>query len=116
MFVLFAIGLAGCKLLSRYQRNNPFKCGWYFQSLPKAKVYYDSVLAPFQLQTGDIVANIGSGSGWEECIWLTFKDSINFYAEDIDTVCLNQGDIQKAISYYSKLRGAAINNKIETVI
>ena len=81
----------------------------YFSSKEEMKEY-------FSFKSGQIIADIGAGSGSYEGAISLLYDSLNFYVQDIDSIYLNKKTFDKTIKHYSKLRGVAQTNTFSLCI
>jgi len=70
--------------------------------------FFDSredVAAFFELRPGDVIADIGAGSGKHEAALSLLADSLQFYAEDIDATVLTRKAAETSMRSYARLRG-----------
>ncbi|MGZ3864031.1 MAG: methyltransferase domain-containing protein [Bacteroidia bacterium] len=69
-----------------------------------------------EINPGEVIAEVGAGSGWNLGVLSTIYDSLTLYAEDVSTKELSQRKLQKTIAYYSKQRKTKQTNKFIRVI
>jgi SAM-dependent methyltransferase len=55
-------------------------------------------------------------NGWFEAAASVYYDSLTFYLEDIDGVCLNEPNVKSTIALYSKIKKRVISNRFESFI
>lgn len=94
--------------------SRPFKYGFAY-SKEKCEEYRD-VLNRLNIKNGDVVADIGAASGWIDGIFSTMTDSVTFYIQDIDTLFLNQVQLDSVVKHYSSIRTSPQTNKFKLVI
>jgi hypothetical protein len=68
------------------------------------------------LQSGAVIASIGAKNGWFEAAASVYYDSLTFYLEDIDAVCLNEPNVKSTIALYSKIKKQVISNHFKSSI
>jgi len=82
--------------------SRPFKYGY---AIKREEVEdYKIDLLRTGIKNGETVASVGAASGWQEGIFSVMTDSVHYYVQDIDTVCLNQDQFSKVVHYYDSLR------------
>ena len=94
--------------------SRPFKYGFAY-TIEESKKAYNESLIQFDIKKGDVVADIGAASGWQEGIISIFVDSVTFYIQDIDTNYSNTEQLEKVVKYYSNLRATPQTNKFKHV-
>jgi 2-polyprenyl-3-methyl-5-hydroxy-6-metoxy-1,4-benzoquinol methylase len=94
--------------------SRPFKYGFAY-TIEESKKAYNESLIQFDIKKGDVVADIGAASGWQEGIISIFVDSVTFYIQDIDTNYSNTEQLEKVVKYYSNLRTTPQTNKFKHV-
>lgn len=75
--------------------------------------FFDSkqeVMHFFDFKAGDVIADVGAGSGKYEGAFSLLYDSLSFYIQDIDRAILNQAALDKMVSHYTKLKGKPLEN------
>ena len=95
--------------------SRPFKYGFAY-TIEESKKAYNESLIQFDIKKGDVVADIGAASGWQEGIISIFVDSVTFYIQDIDTNYSNTEQLEKVVKYYSNLRATPQTNKFKHVV
>lgn len=95
--------------------SRPFKYG-YAYTRHEAEKYFASDLSAFGIRNGEIVADVGAASGWNEGLLSVFCDSVTFYIQDIDTNFANEEQLAKVVKYYSSLRNTPQTNSFSLVI
>jgi len=68
-----------------------------------------------RFKPGETVADVGAGNGYIEAMLSIFHDSLTFYIQDIDSTVCNQKVINKAVTFYQKVKGKPILNTFITV-
>jgi ubiquinone/menaquinone biosynthesis C-methylase UbiE len=82
----------------------PYAKGPVF-SAKDAKSTFQPILEFMEVKRGMAVADVGAGSGALTVIMATQLDSCEVFIQDIDRKMLQQKNVNKMISYYSKLLG-----------
>lgn len=90
--------------------------GVYFKSKEVLEKSWGKSLRFFDLKEGDKVADIGAKSMTFIGTLAVFYENVNFYCEDIDSVCTTSKQAQKVINFYSKIKGTPITCKFIPVI
>lgn len=81
----------------------------------KASKKWGQWLPQFNFQANDTIISLGSGSGWREFELSLLTDQLNFYLEDLDSVSLNQKNIEKAKTAFARQRKSALTNTFHTL-
>ena len=89
-------------LLSCVSKPPPYSCGPVMDK-KSIKQTFQPILTYMELKPGDVFADVGASSGYFTVMMSTLVDSVTYYVQDIDTVCLNKRELNKVIDYYSKL-------------
>jgi ubiquinone/menaquinone biosynthesis C-methylase UbiE len=63
----------------------------------------------FDFHKGDIVAEVGTGHGYNICGFSILADNTTFYMQDIDTTVLNQKQFEKVIKRCKKFKNPLTN-------
>ena len=95
-------------LLSCISKPPPYSCGPVMDK-KSIKQTFQPILTYMELQPGDVFADVGASSGYFTVMMSTLVDSVTYYVQDIDTVCLNKRELNKVIDYYSKLEGKPLS-------
>jgi ubiquinone/menaquinone biosynthesis C-methylase UbiE len=72
---------------------------------------FGPLISYLEIRPGDTFADVGASSGGFTIMMATLMNDVNVYVEDIDTVCLNQREFDKVITYYSKQSGQPIRER-----
>lgn len=72
-------------------------------------------LPQFDLNAGDTILSLGSGSGWREFELSVLTNNLNFYLEDLDSISLNQKNVEKGKSEFPKNRKSPLTNTFHIV-
>lgn len=83
----------------------PYRCGFVLESEAAIAKVYGPELGILRLEAGDVVADVGGSNGYRMAMFATLHDSIDFYIQDIDTLCLNAREFEAVERYYSKMNG-----------
>ena len=113
LFLLFS--LSSCQGL-KLNKEAPYTCGWVLGSKKAVEKVMRPELDIYNVQPGQVLADIGASNGYRMGMLSVLTDSLTIYLEDIDTLCLNQTEIAKVRTYYSKLRGSPLTNAFHAVI
>lgn len=65
---------------------------------------------------GETIADIGAGLGWLDAAIGIYKDSLNFFLEDIDSSFLTKSRLQEALKEYAKEKESPITCSYTYVI
>ncbi len=112
---LFCLAFA-INCLSQSKIIRPYKCGYFLETLEGLQKSYYNNSRHFDCKKGETIASVGASDGYVEAQIATFIDSINWYIQDIDTVCLNQNELNKVIVYHEKLKGSKILGNFTLII
>ena len=97
---------ATCLLLSIFVFScagpaiSPYSCGPTMNQKGIRQVF-QPIIDYMGLKSGDTFADVGASSGAYTIMMATLLENTTFYAQDIDTVCLNEREFNKVIDYYS---------------
>jgi|SRR5579871_2984871 len=83
-------------------------CGLYCKNMVQVEKQFDSQVKFYDFHPGEMVASIGAQCANWEAVFAALTDSVTFYLEDIDSISLNEKQVNFAWEYYSKLRGQPI--------
>jgi ubiquinone/menaquinone biosynthesis C-methylase UbiE len=78
-----------------------------------AKSTFQPIVEFMEIQPGMTVADVGAGSGALTVIMATQLDSCTVYIQDIDRTVLEQENVDKMISYYSRQLGYELGQRNE---
>ncbi|MGZ3866361.1 MAG: tetratricopeptide repeat protein [Bacteroidia bacterium] len=68
------------------------------------------------IRSGEVIAEVGAGSGWNLGVLSTIYDSLTLYAEDVSKKELSEKKFQKTISYYGKRRKTKQTNRFVRIM
>ncbi|MBN2779081.1 MAG: methyltransferase domain-containing protein [Bacteroidales bacterium] len=103
------------KQISSYQGHSK-NCKLYSSKDSTSIKYFEKLVGLCDINTNDSILSIGAGSGGREFLLSLFTDSILFYLQDIDTLCISKMRIDSTYyPHYSKLRGQQITNTFRTI-
>lgn len=94
--------------------SRPFKYGFAY-SLKQSECLRKE-LNTYNIQKGDVVAEVGAASGWREGVYSVMTDSVTYYVQDIDTVFLNQKQLNNMVKHFSSVRPTPQTNTFKMVI
>ncbi len=112
IFIIGVLFSAGCL----HRKPLPFQCGYIFTKEEAVRKYFGPEIKAINYQPGDSIAFIGASNGYRAAMLSMLVDSIHFYLQDIDTLCLNTQEVNNAWSYYENLHGAPFYSTYETVL
>jgi len=72
----------------------------FFLKTNKKKI--EVIVSAAKFYPGEYIADIGAGIGWIDVAIGIYKDSLNFFLEDIDSTFLKNSRLQEALNEYSK--------------
>lgn len=128
-FALFFIS-SGCmtnkKLAKLYIENDstsvysthpsrPFKYGFPI-SREQCEDMRNGAFGYYNIQKGDVVADVGAASGWLDGAFSVLTDSVTYYVQDVDTHFLSHDQLDKVVKYFSSLRSTPQTNRFHMVI
>ena len=99
--VLIAVALPGCA---------PYAQGPVF-TVEDAHETFQPLVELMEITPGMAVADVGAGSGALTVIMATQLDSCTVYIQDIDREILEQDNVNKMVSYYSKKLGYELGQR-----
>lgn len=91
----------------------------YFHKSKEELIKYKPNMVLFDFldpKPNEKIADIGAGGFQWEAKMMILRDSLTFYAQDIDTLCTNTKELNKALENIKKLRNAPSSGKIIRVI
>ena len=94
--------------------NNAFY-GYAF-SLEECEEFMPEPIRGYQIQPGDIIADVGAASGYVEGAMAVLTDSVTYYVQDINTTFLNKEILAKVVQHYDSIRGRPQTNTFHYVI
>lgn len=66
------------------------------------------ILKAADFQSGEHIADVGSGNGWFDAAIGIFEDSLSFVLEEIDSSFIKNGRLKEALLEYAKIKGRTI--------
>lgn len=72
-------------------------------------------LAQFDLKANDTIISLGCGNAWREFELSLLTNNLIFYLEDLDSVSLNQLNINKAKAQFADNRKSPLTNKFQII-
>lgn len=94
----------------------PYRCGFVLTSEAAIRKVYAPELAVLDLKAGEVVADVGGSNGFRMAMFAVVHDSLTFYIEDIDTLCLNEREFAAVHSYHSQLNQAPLTCEFHLVV
>jgi SAM-dependent methyltransferase len=107
--------LLGLRMPAQHPSPPPYQCGFVLESEAAIRKVYAPELEALKLQSGQVIADVGGSNGYRMAMFAVLYDSLTFYIEDIDTLCLNADEFQKVHAYYSKVKGSPLNCEFHLV-
>jgi SAM-dependent methyltransferase len=98
------------------QAVRPYTCGFVLASQSAIQKVYGPELAILNLHPGDVIADVGGSNGYRMGMFAAICDSLEIFVQDIDTLCLNQQELEAVKSYYSQIRGKPLHSKFHLVV
>lgn len=95
--------------------GRPFRYG-YPISKKLCEETFNEYIRGYDLNKGEAVAEIGAASGWILGAMSVNLDSITFYAEDIDTMFLNEQQFSAMVDHFTKIRTIPQTNTFRFVV
>ena len=111
-FGILAIFFTGCFL----RKPPPFKCGYILKNEAAVASYFGPEVQAIDYQPGDTIAYVGASNGYRAAMLAMLVDSLHFYLQDIDTFCLNPGEVSSAWAFYENMHSAPLNSTYELVL
>ena len=98
-----------CSHVTFSQLFRPYKCG---PVLKKDNIQvFDSLNQFLDIKPGSTFAEIGASSGYYNGAMGVFLNDVTIYIQDIDETCLNEKNLKKVLSYYSRFSDVPIEEK-----
>lgn len=91
-------------------------CGFPLESVEAIRKVYGPELQILDLQAGDVIADIGAGSGVRMLMFAMLQDSMEVYMEDIDSTCLNPSQFESWRAWYAQMQGHPFHCDFHLVI
>jgi ubiquinone/menaquinone biosynthesis C-methylase UbiE len=110
-----------CLAQSAHAQQKPKKnlafCGWKIADTVMIRHQYERQLTFLHITDKDTIVDIGSSSGAYEGVLAVHGNfsQVNFILVDIDTNCLNRTRVDNMVAYYSKVKGAPIQQNFSIV-
>jgi protein-L-isoaspartate O-methyltransferase len=101
---------------SQSQAAAPYQCGFVLETKEAIREVYGPELRILDLQAGDVIADIGGSNGYRMGMFAALHDSLHIYIEDIDTLCLNQLELDRVLAWYTHVRGQPLHSTFEIVV
>ncbi len=105
-----------CQAWSQSQAAAPYQCGFVLASKDAIGEVYGPELRILDLQAGDVIADIGGSNGYRMGMFAALHDSLHIYIEDIDTLCLNQLELDRVRAWYTHVSGQPLHSTFEIVV
>jgi SAM-dependent methyltransferase len=80
--------------------SRPFRYGYPYTPA-EIPVNYFNQLNAYNIKPGDAVAEVGAASGWLLGLFSMYTDSVNYFAEDIDTNLLSASQLNNMVDHFS---------------
>jgi SAM-dependent methyltransferase len=118
---LYTLGVAAYLVASlsvagRAQTGRPYQCGFVLESQTAIREVYGPELAVLDLRPHDVIADVGGSNGYRMGMFAAICDSLEIFVEDIDTLCLNERELQGVQEYYAQVKGAPLNSTFHMVL
>lgn len=94
----------------------PYRCGFHVDRMDRLEKLVRPELAVTRYLPGDVIASIGASNGFREAMAAVLVDSLTFYLQDIDSLCLNAEEVALVWDYYSRLKGQPLNSSYRLVL
>lgn len=88
----------------------PYSCGPVLNQKTINETF-SRILAFMGVKPGETFADLGASSGYYTVMMSTLLRDNIIYVQDIDTVCLNEREFNKVITYYSKQSGVDLRSQ-----
>ncbi|MFN8393613.1 MAG: hypothetical protein U0176_02965 [Bacteroidia bacterium] len=86
----------------------PYRCGFVLESAEAIREVYSPELEILNLQAGDVIADVGGSNGYRMAMFAVLYDSLTFYVQDIDSLCLNEEEWAAVRTYHEGLKGRSL--------
>ncbi len=103
------------QLLAQKQTALPYQCGFVLDSEAAIRKVYAPELTILDLHPGQVIADVGGSNGYRMAMFAVLHDSLTFYIEDLDTLCLNEKELDNVRDYYAKIKGRPLNCTFQLV-
>lgn len=110
-WILKIIPISGIMIFSMWttiDAQAPYQCGFVLESAAAIREVYGPELAVLDLKPGEVVADVGGSNGYRMAMFAVLYDSITFYIQDIDSLCLNQQEWTAVKRYHEGLKGRSL--------
>lgn len=94
----------------------PYRCGFVLESAAAIREVYGPELAVLDLKPGEVVADVGGSNGYRMAMFAVLYDSLTFYIQDIDSLCLNQREWSAVRQYHEGLKGRSLGCDFHLVL
>ena len=93
-------------------------CGYKYKDSSLLRKHFEQQLAFLQINNGDTIVDVGTGSGafiGAINVIADFKN-VHFILVDIDSNCLNAAKVNNMITYFENLKGEPFSNSFSFVV
>lgn len=93
-----------------------YQCGFFLSRQKSIEKFLEPEMKVLQLKPGQVIADVGASNGYHMGMVSVFTDSLTIYLEDIDTLCLNQSEVDKVKNWYEWVREKPVTNEFHLVL
>jgi protein-L-isoaspartate O-methyltransferase len=117
LFGLFVavLGFQSCLLRPRGAPEK-YECGFILSRHKAIEKTLQPELEVLQLKPGQVIADVGAANGFHMGMVSVLTDSLTIYLEDIDSLCLNQTELEKVKKWYEWVREEPLTNEFHLVL
>jgi len=112
-FAILVMLMCACASSGNLKRR-AYAYGWYPKNFKSIQKNYKNYLHFSNCQPGETIASIGAGNGTSEVAISCFRDSIDWYLQEIDSARLYQ--FNDVYNHFMTLRGSKIDDNFNLVI
>jgi SAM-dependent methyltransferase len=112
--ILFFICLWSTTSWCQQKIEKPYTCGFPVYDMKVAQANYQASSQYFRCQPGEVIASVGASNGYIEVQISLWVDSLQWFLQDIDSVCLFE--FPRVKQHFEKLSRKSISGSFSLVL